>query len=86
MHTLPVCVRQTFLESRMKSLNSSAPTRRHLLAGAGAAGGAAVAVTALPLKPQAAAPLAAAAAPGAVAQDGYQVTPHVLRYYQTARV
>ena len=64
-----------------------ASTRRNLLAGAGAAGAAAVALTAVPLVRQAA---PAASAPPALAadttKDGYQVTAHVLRYYQTARV
>ena len=57
--------------------------RRGLLIGMGAAGAAVVAVKALP---DAAAPAepAAAAAPQAEA-GGYQVSPHVLRYYETAR-
>jgi hypothetical protein len=64
-----------------------ASTRRNLLAGAGAVGAAAVAVTAVPLARQAAP--AASALPAVAAdttKDGYQVTAHVLRYYQTARV
>lgn len=64
-----------------------APSRRHLLAGLGVAGAAGVAVTALPLVKSvapAAAPEALAAAPEA--GGGYQVTQHVLRYYQTAKV
>ena len=67
---------------------SPAPTRRHLLAGLGAAGAAGVAVTALPLMhkaaPVAAAPAALAAVP--TAGGGYQLSAHVLRYYQTAKV
>lgn len=66
---------------------SAAPTRRHLLAGLGAAGAAGVAVTALPLAKTAApaaAPEALAAAPEA--GGGYQLSQHVLRYYQTAKV
>ena len=59
-------------------------SRRTLFAGAGAVGAVAVAATALPLfKP--AAPAAKAALP-AVAEGGYQLTEHVERYYQTARV
>lgn len=67
---------------------STTPTRRHLLAGLGAAGAAGVAVTALPLMnkaaPVAAAPEALVAAPEA--GGGYQLSAHVLRYYQTAKV
>jgi hypothetical protein len=71
----------------MSTPTSNAPSRRHLLAGAGAVGAAAVAATTLPLAKQAAAPVAAApAAAASVEQGGYQVTAHVLRYYQTARV
>jgi len=58
--------------------------RRGLLLGAGAAGAAVLAVKALP----AAAPIAStvAVAPAGVdAAGGYQVTPHVLRYYETTR-
>lgn len=57
--------------------------RRGLLIGMGAAGAAAVAVKALPDAAPQAEP-AAAAVSQAVA-DGYQVSPHVLRYYETAR-
>lgn len=65
----------------------TAPTRRHLLAGLGAAGAAGVAVTALPLvKTAAPAAAPAALAPAPEAGGGYQVTQHVLRYYQTAKV
>lgn len=66
---------------------ADAPTRRHLLVGLGAAGAAGVAVSALPLvktAAPAAAPEVLAAAPEA--GGGYQVTQHVLRYYQTTRV
>ncbi|HET7863037.1 MAG TPA: formate dehydrogenase [Burkholderiaceae bacterium] len=57
--------------------------RRGLLIGMGVAGAAAVAVKALPDAPSQAGP-AAAAVPQAEA-GGYQVSPHVLRYYETAR-
>lgn len=61
--------------------------RRGLLIGAGAAGVAAVAATRLV---PAAAPVevaAVAAAPLAAEERlGYRLTPHVLRYYQTAKV
>ena len=58
--------------------------RRGLLLGAGAAGAAVLAVRALPGGAPAAAPAVAAKAvvDGAA---GYQLTPHVLRYYETAR-
>jgi hypothetical protein len=61
-------------------------SRRLVFAGAGSAGALAAAAVALPLvKPGAAAPRADASA--ALAADGrYQATPHVLRYYQTAKV
>ena len=59
--------------------------RRGLLLGAGAAGAAVLAVKALP----AATPLAstaAAVAPAVTdAAGGYQLTQHVLRYYETTR-
>ena len=58
--------------------------RRGLLLGAAAAGAAALAAKALP----GAAPVATTAAAAAPAIDnagGYQLTPHVLRYYETTR-
>jgi hypothetical protein len=58
--------------------------RRGLLIGAGAAGAAALAVKALPgVVP--AAGVAAATQTVADTAGGYQLTPHVLRYYETAR-
>ncbi len=71
-------------DPRSTAATSPALTRRTLFAGAGAAGIAAVAATALPLR-QAAAPVVEVAA-AAVEADGYQLTEHVKRYYQTARV
>jgi hypothetical protein len=65
---------------------TATPSRRNLLAGAGAAGAAVVAVSAVPLARQATAPVAAAPLTAASEQGGYQATAHVLRYYQTARV
>ncbi|MDO9094132.1 MAG: formate dehydrogenase [Rubrivivax sp.] len=59
-------------------------SRRTLFAGAGAAGALAAAAAVLPLSQQAT-PVVAALAPDA-ATGGYQLTEHVLRYYQTARV
>jgi hypothetical protein len=58
-------------------------SRRTLFAGAGAAGAVAVVASALPLTRQAA-PLVVGTAPAAA--DGYQLSEHVQRYYQTARV
>jgi len=59
-------------------------SRRTLFAGAGAVGAMAAAASALPLlKPVA--PAVAAALPKA-AEGGYQLTEHVERYYQTARI
>jgi hypothetical protein len=56
-----------------------------VLIGAGAAGAAAVAATAIPQAPKAD---AVAAAPAAVPDQGggYRLSPHVMRYYQTAKV
>jgi hypothetical protein len=60
-------------------------SRRRLFAGAGAAGAAAALVAVLPRQP---APTAVAeAAPAAPGKGGgYQLSEHVKRYYQTARV
>lgn len=58
--------------------------RRSWVFGVGAAGAAALAVKALPAAP-ALAPVATAAPPAIETAGGYQVTPHVLRYYGTAR-
>ena len=63
----------------------AALSRRHLFAGAGAAGALAVVAAALPKGP-AAEPVVQAKAPEADANGGYQLTDHVKRYYQTARV
>ena len=59
-------------------------SRRTLFASAGAVGAVAAAASALPLL-QSAAPAVTAALPKA-AEGGYQLTEHVERYYQTARV
>ena len=67
------------------SESTSPLKRRGLILGAGVAGAAAIAVKALPV---ATAPVTVGAAGAAVAAEkgGYQVTPHVLRYYQTTRI
>jgi len=63
-----------------------APGRRGLLLGSGvvAAAGVAAAVGARAL--QSAAPEAVAAKPKDDTQDGYRLSQHVLRYYETTRV
>jgi hypothetical protein len=60
-------------------------SRRHVFAGAGTAGALAVVAAALPRTTQPTAP-AAKPEPVAAQEGGYQVTQHVLQYYQTARV
>ena len=65
--------------------SAAAPVSRRLLfAGAGTAGALAVAATVLPKAPAAA--VATPVAQAGAAEGGYQLTEHVLRYYQTARV
>ncbi len=64
---------------------SSGLSRRHLFAGAGAAGALAVVAATVPKAPDAQ-PVAEAAVPDADTAGGYQLTEHVKRYYQTARV
>lgn len=73
-------------QTTVDSLQQQGLTRRRVFAGAGAAGALAAAAVVLPLA-QRAAPAAAAGEKLAEAGgDGYQVTDHVLRYYQSARV
>ena len=69
----------------MSKSSSPALSRRGMLVGAGVAGAAAVAASAIP---QGARPPVAAAAPQAAPEDGggYRLSAHVLRYYQTAKV
>lgn len=69
----------------MSKTANSQLTRRRVFAGAGTAGALAAAAALLPRTP---AEVQASAAPptGADEKGGYQVTEHVLRYYQTARV
>ena len=59
-------------------------SRRHVFAGAGAAGALAVVATVLPNARDGAATQGEAKEPSK--DGGYQVTQHVLQYYQTARV
>lgn len=60
-------------------------SRRTVFAGAGTAGALAAAAALLPKAP-ADAPPVATKPEGDDAKGGYQVTQHVLRYYQTTRV
>lgn len=59
--------------------------RRKLVLGAGVAGAAVMAAQALRTEAPVVA-VAGAAQPPAEAGDGYQLTQHVLRYYETAKV
>lgn len=59
--------------------------RRRLFAGAGTAGALAAAAVAVPLVRETDA-VAPAAKPAPEQGGGYQVTQHVLRYYQTTKV
>ena len=68
-------------QSRTPQLN-----RRYALAGAGTAGALAAAAVALPIRPGAPAPTAAAGGTASDDHGRYQETQHVLRYYQTTRV
>ncbi len=61
-------------------------SRRRLFAGAGTAGAVAAAATILPLSRPAEPVVAAEPRPAPEQGGGYQVTQHVLRYYQTAKV
>ena len=70
-------------------LQSSALTRRRVFAGAGTVGALAVVAAVVPSVPKPAEADAArklAAARTDANEGGYQLTDHVLRYYQTARV
>ena len=58
--------------------------RRRLVVGASVAAGAALAAAALQRKPDTGAP-AAAAETGAAPAEGYRLTDHVRRYYETTR-
>lgn len=61
-------------------------SRRHLFAGAGTAGALAAVAAALPLARPEPEVQALAVKPPPEQGGGYQVTQHVLRYYQTTRV
>ncbi|HJV59433.1 MAG TPA: formate dehydrogenase [Albitalea sp.] len=71
--------------SRPPAPDEAPAKRRSLLLGAGVAGVAALAVKALPGAPQQEA-AAARAKPAPDTDGGYQLTQHVLRYYETTKV
>ena len=73
-------------KSPAESPAESALSRRRLFAGAGAAGALAAAVAVLPRQPEPAAAAAAEPSSEPQAGGGYQLTAHVQRYYQTAKV
>lgn len=66
--------------------SSSAPQqkRRQLVVGAGVAAGAALATVALKQRVEAPAPVAKDSVDGSTA-EGYRVTDHIRRYYETTR-
>ena len=61
-------------------------SRRRLFAGAGTAGALAAVASVLPLQPGATAAIEASPKLAPEAGGGYQLTAHVQRYYQTAKV
>ena len=65
---------------------AGALSRRTLFAGAGTVGALAAAAALLPKTPAAVPTAVAAAVTPPAAEGGYQLTEHVLRYYQTARI
>ena len=75
--------RETLVPDRSPS-SSASIDRRDLVVGAGVAGAAAIAAAVLHRQAQGATELVSAT-PAAAAEGGYQVTPHVLRYYETTR-
>jgi cysteine synthase len=70
----------------MKFVSKVKPERRAVVAGVGAVGALAGVAAVLPGAARTADPAVAAAAPAADTKGGYQLTDHVRRYYQTARV
>jgi hypothetical protein len=70
----------------MSDSKSSDLSRRRLFAGAGTAGALAAAAVALPTLKSTDNARAVAAKPAPDKGGGYQVTQHVLDYYQTTRV
>ena len=69
-----------------KSPTATTPaTRRGLVIGAGVAGAAALAVKVMPGQAVATTAVATVAKPAVDTAGGYQLTQHVLRYYETTR-
>ena len=68
-----------------KSPTTTPATRRGLVIGAGVAGAAALAVKVMPGQAVATTAVATAAKPAVDTAGGYQLTQHVLRYYETTR-
>ena len=79
-------------KSRAASTAPMAPTpsagvaRRNIVVGAGAAGAAAIAAHSLQRGVAMAPAVPVASVAASEASDGYQVTAHVLRYYETAKI
>jgi NAD/NADP transhydrogenase alpha subunit len=67
------------------SQTTTPTTRRGLVIGAGVAGAAALAVKVMPGQAVATTAVAAAAKRAVDTAGGYQLTQHVLRYYETTR-
>lgn len=70
----------------MSESKPSLLSRRRVFAGAGTAGALAAAAAVLPLARETAAPASADPKPAPEKGGGYQLSQHVLRYYQTAKV
>lgn len=68
------------------SPDSATLSRRRMFAGAGGVGALAAVAAVLPLAKVEVAPVASAQAGAGEGDGGYQLTEHVKRYYQTARV
>ena len=70
----------------MSKTTVSPVSRRRLFAGAGTAGALAAVASVLPLQREAVVAAVAPTKPAPVAGGGYQLTAHVQRYYQTAKI
>ncbi|MFM2052892.1 MAG: hypothetical protein RL456_929 [Pseudomonadota bacterium] len=70
----------------MSLFDRTPQNRRRMLAGTGAVGALAAAAAVLPTAPQPVAAVAPQPRPEPDAAGGYQLSEHVQRYYQTARV
>ncbi|MBL0088207.1 MAG: formate dehydrogenase [Ideonella sp.] len=70
----------------MSETKNTPPSRRRLFAGAGTAGALAAAAAVLPLSKAPQTDALAEPKPAPEQGGGYQLTDHVKRYYQTAKV